>query len=109
LLLARADRLDWARLLRRFRGHEAVLLAHLILFRYIYPTEADRVPRQVFDDLFALARQPAAPGEKLCRGTLFSYQQYLVDIDGGNYVDARLKPRGPLTAEQIEHWTKAPK
>src|SRR5207248_939421 len=44
LLRVFADRLDWDRLVARFAGHEAVLLAHLTLFQYAYPGEAPRVP-----------------------------------------------------------------
>src|SRR5262249_55983051 len=40
LLLARAEALDWDRLLRRFGPHWQVLLVQLLLFDYIYPTEA---------------------------------------------------------------------
>src|SRR5690349_11249836 len=36
LLRARAERLDWDRLLDRFGEHWPVLLSHLILFGYIY-------------------------------------------------------------------------
>src|SRR6202041_2807525 len=76
LLLARVEQLDWDRLLRRFQGHEPVLLAHLMLFGYSYPTERERIPRRVIDVLLYLARNAPAPAEKLCRGTLFSYRQY---------------------------------
>ena len=96
-------------MLRRFRGHEPVLLSHLILFGYIYPTERDRIPQGVIDELFTLTRGAPAPDEKLCRGTFFSYKQYLTDINDWKHIDPRLAPRGTMTAEQIERWTKAPK
>src|SRR5262245_10069822 len=44
LLLARGPDLDWPRLLRRFGEHWRVLLSHLVLFGFIYPTEGDRIP-----------------------------------------------------------------
>jgi hypothetical protein len=109
LLLARSGQLDWTRLLERFRGHEPVLLSHLILFQYIYPTHRDRIPSRIFDDLLASSRNAPEPGEKLCRGTLLSYCQYLVDVNERGYADARLVPRGLMTAEEIERWTKTPK
>ncbi|HJX26319.1 MAG TPA: nucleotidyltransferase family protein, partial [Thermoanaerobaculia bacterium] len=37
LLHARADEIDWERMLERFENHHRVLLAHLLLFGYIYP------------------------------------------------------------------------
>ena len=109
LLLARATHFDWDRVLRRFTGHEAVLLSHLIMFGYIYPTERDRIPRVVIDELMKHSRNDNADGEKLCRGTLFSYSQYLVDVNERGYIDPRLQPRGTMTPAQVEQWTNAPK
>lgn len=109
LLRSRARQLDWGRMLWRFRGHEPVLLAHLILFQYIYPSSADQIPANVLDELLAKSRNTPPPDQKLCRGTLFSYCQYLPDIKEWGYTDARLSPRGRMTPEQIERWTKTPK
>jgi hypothetical protein len=111
LLRGRADHLDWDRLLRRFDGHEPVLLAHLLLFGYVYPADRARVPDRVIETLFERARTAPAPAadEKLCRGTFLSWQQYLVDVREWGYRDARLQPHGPLAAEQVERWTAAPK
>ncbi|MFL5807759.1 MAG: hypothetical protein ACJ8CR_39275, partial [Roseiflexaceae bacterium] len=44
LLHACGQNLDWHRLLKRFGAHWQVLLSHLILFGYIYPTERSRIP-----------------------------------------------------------------
>src|SRR6266853_3685632 len=44
LLHARAEALDWGRLARRFGRHWRVLLSHLILFGFIYPSERTRIP-----------------------------------------------------------------
>ena len=44
---------------------------------------------------------------KVCQGTLLSRAQYLVDIDEWGYEDARLKPRGAMTEEQLRLWTAA--
>ncbi len=112
LLLARADSLDWDRLLRRFDAHWRVLLAHLVLFGFIFPTERHRIPRAVVEELAArLAAEMASPPptDKVCRGTLLSWQEYLIDLKDGGFRDARLKPEGALTAKQIELWTERPK
>jgi hypothetical protein len=110
LLRTRGPDLDWPRLLRRFAGHWRVLLAHLVLFGFVYPGERDKVPawviRELSDRLRREAEEPA-PDEKLCQGTLLSREQYLVDIGLWGYEDARLRPRGLMTAEEITHWTAA--
>jgi hypothetical protein len=109
LIAARGRELDWDRLLRRFEGHEAVLLGHLFFFGYVFPAERSNVPQWVTDDLIAKARAAPAPAEKLCRGTMLSWDQYLVDVRDRGYADARLKPHGTLTPEEVERWTNAVK
>ncbi len=102
LLLACGQRLDWPRLLRRFRGHERVLLAHLILFGYIYPSEWDRIPPWVMDELATHVRRELPGAIRVCRGTVFSHNQYTTDIQTWGFADARLTPLGTLTAKDIE-------
>src|SRR5581483_9457686 len=103
LLRARAATLDWERLLRRFDEHWRVLLSHLVLFGFIYPAERVCVPDWVMADLIErLATETLAPGrpaEPVCRGTLVSRAQYLVDVESWGYRDARLAPHGPMSAE----------
>src|SRR5262249_27131568 len=50
-LLAGARGLAWPRLLGRFGEHWRVLLSHLILFGFVYPSERDRVPAAVLRGL----------------------------------------------------------
>jgi hypothetical protein len=110
LLRARADQLNWRRLLRRFRPHWRVLLSHLVLFGFIYPCDRDRIPRRVMDGLLEqLQKDLAQPAqaEPLCGGTLLSRAQYLVDVDMWGYRDARLEPPGTMTAEEVADWTAA--
>jgi hypothetical protein len=106
LLRVLAQQLDWERLLLRFRGHEAVLRAHLILFSYVYPGEASRVPAWVDARLAAAGATERVPPD-LCRGTLLSRAQYLVDVESGGYRDARLPPFGRFTDRAWLAWTNA--
>jgi hypothetical protein len=108
LLLARGRQLDWPRLLARFRGHEPVLLAHVVLFTYIYPGEKDIIPSDVLDGLIRRVREaPAATEKRLLRGTFLSRAQYLSDLRDRGFIDARLKPRGPMSSDDVAHWTAA--
>ena len=112
ILLARADSLDWERLLRRFSSSWRVLLSHVVLFGFVFPTERARIPAWVLDDLLGRLRKESSeppPSDKLCRGTLLSWQEYLIDVNDGGWRDARLAPEGNLTAEQIRLWTERPK
>lgn len=102
LIRARAESIDWRRLRNRFRGgHERVLLSHRVMFGYVYPSERDRVPQDVIDELFAAARDEPRETRKVCRGTFLSNDQYLFDVAKWGYADARLKPEGPLTFKEI--------
>jgi hypothetical protein len=111
ILRARADDLDWDRLLSRFGSENwPVLLTHLILFEYIYPGEADRIPARVMDELIKRLRNrrgTSASSERICRGTILSRSQYLADIEHWGYRDARLEPAGPMSEEELEIWTQA--
>jgi hypothetical protein len=105
LILRQGDRLDWRRLLRRFEGHERVLLAHLILFGYVYPSEQRRVPEWVMGELERAVREETPSNEALCRGTLLSKYMYLTDVQHWGYEDVRLPPRGRMTQGDITHFT----
>jgi hypothetical protein len=110
LIRAQGHRLDWDRLLRRFGRHWRVLLSHLVLFGFVYPGHRAIVPARVMDALIGrleLERQPASSARLLCQGTLLSREQYLPDISEHGYEDARLVPRGALTADQVRLWTAA--
>lgn len=103
--------LDWQRLLRRFGDQWRVLLAHLVMFGFVYPGERDRVPpwvmralgKRLEDDLYP---EPAAAG--VCLGTLLSREQYLVDLERLGYADGRLlSPDVHMSADDIARWTRA--
>ncbi len=108
LLHARAEQFDWARLLRRFGSNWRVLLSHLVLFGFIYPSEDQRVPGWVMQDLLRrleTAMSAPAAQQRICRGTILSRQQYLFDIERRGYRDARRLPDNLMTAGEIERWT----
>lgn len=98
--------LDWNRLRRRFGDQGNVLLAHLVLFLFTYPDARDVVPGWLLDDLWA-RRSTSQEDDRVCRGTLLSRAQYLVDVHAWGYADARLVPRGRMSEEEIAVWTAA--
>ena len=104
-----AERLDWPHLVRRFGPDWRVLLSHLVLFGYIYPSERDKIPTAIMDDLIARLRseQRTAGAHRICRGTLLSRKQYLLDIQERGFRDARLQARVHMNSKDIAHWTKA--
>jgi hypothetical protein len=99
--------IDWVRLLRRYGAHARVLLAHLLLYQFVYPDHKGHVPDWVLEELWRRSRAEEHLPPRLCRGTLISREQYLVDVHEWGYLDAREMPLGRMTAQQIEEWTAA--
>ena len=111
LIRALGPRLDWARLLDRFGECWRVLHAQLVLFGFVYPGEIDKVPSWIVEELAGrMLREHARPpawSDRVCRGTLLSREQYLVDVREWGYRDARLRPEGGMRPSDVEGWTAA--
>ena len=109
LLHACAGSLDWDRLSQRFGKHWRILFAHLTLFGFIYPTERRRIPEAVMRECVRLLDHEMrhASSRRICRGTLTSRAQYLVDLELWGYEDARLAPHGSMSEEDASIWTAA--
>src|SRR5205807_1999993 len=109
LLFARGPELDWTRLLERFDRHWRVLLAHLVLFGFIYPGQRSRIPAPVMSTLLARMEQELRAADASTRtieGTLLSRAQYLPDLAAG-FRDGRLAGDVHMTPEEIAIWTRA--
>jgi hypothetical protein len=104
-----ASDIDWTHLVRRFGPDWRVLLSHLVLFGYIYPGERAEVPAEIMEDLITRLRSEARTSgpAQLCRGTLLSRQQYLVDVQDWGLRDARLEERVQMNEKDIADWTNA--
>ena len=105
---AMGDKLDWRRVVKRYDRNWRVLYSHLILFGFIYPSQRSRIPAWLMQELERrVANEVQSPdaAEKVCYGTILSRQQYLIDVQRRGYRDARLKPLGTMSAEEIAHWT----
>jgi hypothetical protein len=92
----------------RFGDHWRVLMAHLVTFGFIYPGERHRIPAGVLSELSTRLQRElgtADRGERVCRGTILSRAQYLVDVERWGYLDPRLAPHGNLTEREAEIWT----
>lgn len=96
LIRAARGRLDWKRLQERFGIHWRVLLAHLVLFDYVYPSDRAYIPDDLRREL--LERAQAEVGRRtlearedlrLCYGTFLSRYQYVTDVEHLGYTDAR--------------------
>ncbi|WP_418161368.1 hypothetical protein [Benzoatithermus flavus] len=101
LILRQSERIDWKRLLTHMEQYWEVLLIHVLNFRFIYPSERDKIPRWLHDELLLRARQHAdlpVPQTKVCRGRLFSPDDYRVDVMEWGFADV-VGPAGPNTVQ----------
>jgi hypothetical protein len=100
--------LDWDRLLELFERYPRVLLAHLVLFGFVYPGGSDTVPPWVLAHLWSrIGDERRDELSLVCRGTVLSRGQYLVDVDHWGYTDARMFPFGTMNRQEIDRWTDA--
>jgi hypothetical protein len=94
LVLAAKGRLDGDRLLARFGVHWRVLLAHVILFDYAFPSKRGLLPDALRETLMERASSAGdavevEDGRDLCYGPFLSRHQYVGDVEGGGFIDAR--------------------
>ena len=105
-----SETMDWGRLLNRYGEHWHILLSYLTLFFFIYPSERHRIPRAVIEELMGRLSGEISGGpsdDQVCRGTLMSRAQYLLDVGRYGYADARIAPRGSMSPEDTVYWTWA--
>lgn len=82
VILRQHDRIDWQRLLSFMEPYWEVLFAHLINFRWIYPSERNVIPRWLMEELLErLHTQLELPPSqrRICRGPLLSRFDYQID------------------------------
>ncbi|MCJ8519638.1 nucleotidyltransferase family protein [Pseudorhizobium tarimense] len=90
VILRAHDQIDWQRLLNHMEVHWEVLLIHLLNFRWIYPTERDKVPDWLLDELLdrlQAQRQLPLPQMKICRGRMFSRVDFEIDVKEWGFAD----------------------
>lgn len=95
IFLKWGKKLDWKRLLFRMDPHWHLLLAQILQFQFVYPSEFHEIiPRWLFEELMARAHEQydlPPPSEKVCRGPIIDQTQYQVDIKEWNYKVVTIK------------------
>jgi hypothetical protein len=110
LLRAYGRGLDWHRLVDRFGPYWRMLLAHLVFFGFVYPSERDVIPDEVLSELMRRCQDETSqppPARRVCQGTLLSRTQYVIDLEDWDYTDARLDSASGMTPEQASFWSEA--
>jgi hypothetical protein len=89
ILLKYGKNVNWEILFQRLDTHWHLLLAQLLIFQFVYPSEyRDIIPKSLFDELIRRANEQydlPPPIERVCRGPLIDQTQYEVDVKEWNY------------------------
>jgi hypothetical protein len=105
LLRACATKIDWERMLKRFGDAWRLLLGHLVMFGFIFPSDRDLIPASVMRALMARLEAEVggpAPTLRMCQGTLISTEQYVIAVEQWGYSDARALGRMLEGSEILE-------
>ena len=90
LILVKHNEINWERLLCSLEQYWEVLLIHLLNFRFIYPSEREKIPSWLMRELLSrLGHQfdLPTPKMKVCRGRMFSVADYTVDVTELGFAD----------------------
>jgi hypothetical protein len=83
LILKYGKELDWKRLLQRMEAHWELLFAHIINFRFVYPSERTLIPKWLIKELLRRFEEQLSmpkPKDKITRGTMLSGTEYETDV-----------------------------
>jgi hypothetical protein len=90
LILLKNHEINWERLLSSLDPYWEVLLMHLLNFRFIYPSEREKIPSWLLRELLSrLQHQFELPTSKMkiCRGRMFSVVDYSADVAELGFAD----------------------
>jgi hypothetical protein len=81
--LMKNQEINWERLLSSMEQYWEVLLIHLVNFRFIYPSEREKIPSWLLRELLSRLQHQfelPTPKMKVCRGRMFSVADYAADV-----------------------------
>lgn len=84
LILKLGSHMDWKRILSRMEAHWELLFAHILNFRFVYPSERGNVPKWLMQELIkrlTLQLTSPIPQEKITRGPLLAIDPYKIDVE----------------------------
>jgi len=90
LILLKHQEINWERLLCDMEQYWEVLLMHLLNFRFIYPSERERIPSWLLRELISRLEHQfelPTPKMKVCRGRMFSVADYTPDVTELGFAD----------------------
>ncbi len=94
LIFATRGDIDWDRMLDKIGEHWELLLAHLHLYRYVYPSHTHYLPGRVLELLLERYEGETAPeGPLRFRGTMLDEDSFSVDVKAWGLPDEQAAVR----------------
>jgi hypothetical protein len=93
LVFAARGNLDWDRILDKIGDHWELLLAHLHLYRYVYPSHTHYLPPRVLKVLGERYERETDPQSLRFRGTMLDEACFAVDVEEWGLPDERAAAR----------------
>jgi hypothetical protein len=90
LIFVKYKAIDWKRLLSHMGQYWEMLLIVVLYFRFVYPSEREKIPRWLVDELLHRQQhqmQLPTLDKKICRGRLVSRLDYEIDIKEWGFKD----------------------
>lgn len=90
IILKKGKEIDWKLILSMMDHYWEILLIHILIFRFVYPSERELVPHWLLHELLdRLNHQIELPDQrkKLSRGAILSAHDFRVDIDKWGFYD----------------------
>jgi hypothetical protein len=90
LILIKHQDINWERLMSSMEQYWEVLLIHLLNFRFIYPSEREKIPIWLMQELLSRLQHQfelPTPKMKVCRGRMFSVADYTADVTQLGFAD----------------------
>jgi hypothetical protein len=95
IFLSYGKNINWEKLYRLVDPHWHLLLAQILMFQFVYPSEyASIIPKWLFDELIRRANEQydvSQAVERVCRGPLIDQTQYEIDVKQWNYKSYTIK------------------
>lgn len=90
IILKQGNVLDWKNLLNRLDQYWEILLVHILLFRFTYPSERELVPAWLLTELITRLEaqmEIPTPQDKVSRGSILSWHDYKQAVKNWGFKD----------------------
>jgi hypothetical protein len=107
IIYATNGKLDWDRLVALVGDHWEILLWALVLFRYVYPAQSERVPFTLWQDLLTryMSLVSKEDHDAKFRGSLIDDKMFAIDVNEWGMEDVLVDYRARRTPKPLARTT----